>query len=159
MRADVNISVREAGCETLGTRTEMKNLNSFRAIARAIEGETARQIALIEAGEKVIQETRRWDDGKGESFTMRSKEDAQDYRYFPDPDLVPVFVSEEFLAEIKGRQPEFREAKMERYQREFDIPAYDIDIITSERYISDYFDRNKNVVDRYELLIKKINEL
>ena len=140
MRADVNISVREAGCETLGTRTEMKNLNSFRAIARAIEGETARQIALIEAGEKVIQETRRWDDGKGESFTMRSKEDAQDYRYFPDPDLVPVLVFEKFLAEIKDRQPEFREAKMERYQREFDIPAYDIDIITGSKHMADLFE-------------------
>ncbi len=140
MRADVNISVREAGTAQLGTRTEMKNLNSFRAIARAIEGETARQIALIEAGGQVIQETRRWDDGKGESYTMRSKEDAQDYRYFPDPDLVPVIVTEEFLAEIKRRQPEFREEKIARYREEFDIPEYDIDIITSSKHMADLFE-------------------
>ena len=90
MRADVNLSVREAGAPEFGTRTEMKNLNSFKAIARAIEGETERQIDLLESGKKVIQETRRWDDNQGESYAMRSKEDAQDYRYFPDPDLVPV---------------------------------------------------------------------
>ena len=89
MRADVNLSVREAGSEAFGTRTEMKNLNSFSAIARAIDGERERQIDLLEAGEQVVQETRRWDDEKGESYPMRSKEDAQDYRYFPDPDLTP----------------------------------------------------------------------
>ena len=94
MRADVNLSVREVGAEKFGTRTEMKNLNSFKAIAHAIEGERERQIELIEAGRKVIQETRRWDDNKESSFTMRSKEDAQDYRYFPDPDLTPVVISD-----------------------------------------------------------------
>ena len=111
MRADVNLSVRVAGSDTLGTRTEMKNLNSFKAIARAIEGERTRQIELIEEGKKVIQETRRWDDNKEYSYAMRSKEDAQDYRYFPEPDLVPIVISDEWIAEIKARQPELRTEK------------------------------------------------
>ena len=108
MRADVNLSVREMGAPEFGTRTEMKNLNSFKAIARAIEGERTRQIELIEEGKKVIQETRRWDDNKEYSYAMRSKEDAQDYRYFPEPDLVPIVISDEWIAEIKARQPELR---------------------------------------------------
>ncbi len=140
MRADVNLSIREVGANEFGTRTEMKNLNSFKAIARAIEGETERQIDLIESGEKVIQETRRWDDNKGESYAMRSKEDAQDYRYFPDPDLVPISLTEEYLEEIRKRQPEFREAKMLRYKEEFDLPEYDIDIITASKHMADLFE-------------------
>src|SRR5574344_1482255 len=115
MRADVNLSVREYGAKEFGTRTEMKNLNSFKAIARAIEGETERQIDLLESGQKVVQETRRWDDNKGESYAMRSKEDAQDYRYFPDPDLVPIHISDEWLEQLKAKQPEFKEEKMKRY--------------------------------------------
>lgn len=140
MRADVNLSVREVGSLEYGTRTEMKNLNSFSAITRAIAGERARQIDLIEAGENVIQETRRWDDNVGKSFAMRSKEDAQDYRYFPDPDLVPIVVTEEFLADIKAKQPEFREEKIARYKEEFDIPEYDIDIITGSKHMADIFE-------------------
>lgn len=141
MRADVNLSVREAGAEAFGTRTEMKNLNSFKAIARAIEGERERQIDLLESGRKVIQETRRWDDAKGESYAMRSKEDAQDYRYFPDPDLVPVALDQAFLDEIRAKQPEFREEKMARYRREFDLPDYDIDIITASKRMADLFEQ------------------
>lgn len=140
MRADVNLSIREVGAAEFGTRTEMKNLNSFKAIARAIEGERERQIDLLESGEKVIQETRRWDDNKGESYAMRSKEDAQDYRYFPDPDLVPIEVDEAFLDRIRERQPEFREEKMARYKEEFDIPEYDIDIITGSKRMADLFE-------------------
>lgn len=140
MRADVNLSVRPVGEKKFGTRTEMKNLNSFRSIAAAIEGEKNRQIDLIEAGEAVVQETRRWDDAKEASYAMRSKEDAQDYRYFPDPDLVPVNISEEFLEEIKSRQPEFRTEKMKRYKAEFDIPDYDIDIITGTKHMADIFE-------------------
>ena len=140
MRADVNLSVREVGATEFGTRTEMKNLNSFTAITHAIEGEMNRQIDLIEAGEAVVQETRRWDDGKGESYAMRSKEDAQDYRYFPDPDLVPIRVSQEMIDEIKAREPEFREAKIERYRSEFGIPDYDIDIITGSKQLADIFE-------------------
>lgn len=140
MRADVNLSVREVGTEVFGTRTEMKNLNSFRSIARAIEGERNRQIDLLEAGEKVIQETRRWDDAKETSYAMRSKEDAQDYRYFPDPDLTPISISDEFLEEIRGRQPEFRTEKMKRYRETFDLPDYDIEIITGSKHMADIFE-------------------
>jgi len=140
MRADVNLSVREVGAEKFGTRTEMKNLNSFKAIAHAIEGERERQIELIEVGRKVIQETRRWDDNKESSFTMRSKEDAQDYRYFPDPDLTPVVISDEWIAEVKARQPELRSEKLERYKKEFDIPDYDAQIITNSKHMADLFE-------------------
>ncbi len=140
MRADVNLSVRKAGAKEYGTRTEMKNLNSFKAIKRAIEGERERQIDLLESGEKVVQETRRWDDVKGESYAMRSKEDAQDYRYFPDPDLVPVVIDEAFLERIREKQPEFREEKMVRYKEEFDIPDYDIEIITGSKHMADIFE-------------------
>ena len=140
MRADVNLSVREVGAEKFGTRTEMKNLNSFKAIAHAIEGERERQIELIEAGRKVIQETRRWDDNKESSFTMRSKEDAQDYRYFPDPDLTPVVISDEWIAEVKARQPELRSEKLERYKKEFDIPDNDAQIITNSKHMADLFE-------------------
>ena len=140
MRADVNISVREKGAAGLGTRTEMKNLNSFHAIRHAIEGESARQIGLIESGEKIVQETRRWDEQKGMSYTMRSKEDAQDYRYFPDPDLVPVHISEEWIGQIRAKQPELREAKMARYKETFGIPDYDIRIITDSKHMADLFE-------------------
>ncbi len=140
MRADVNLSVREAGSQKLGTRTEMKNLNSFHAIARAIEGERNRQIDLLESGQAVVQETRRWDDAKGVSYAMRSKEDAQDYRYFPDPDLPPVCIDDGFLAEIRSRQPEFRTEKQARYKAEYDIPDYDIEIITGSKHMADLFE-------------------
>ena len=140
MRADVNLSVREVGAKEFGTRTEMKNLNSFKAITHAIEGERERQIELLESGKEVVQETRRWDDAKEYSYAMRSKEDAQDYRYFPDPDLVPVYISDEWLEQIRLRQPEFREAKMARYREEFDIPEYDIGIITDSKHMADLFE-------------------
>ncbi len=140
MRADVNLSVREAGSGEMGTRTEMKNLNSFKAIARAIEAERARQIDLLEEGKEVVQETRRWDDEKGYSYAMRSKEDAQDYRYFPEPDLVPVSISEEWLEEIRARQPEFRTEKQKRYQEEYGLPAYDAEIITGSKRLADLFE-------------------
>ncbi len=140
MRADVNLSVREVGAAEFGTRTEMKNLNSFKAISRAIEGERARQIELVEEGKKVVQETRRWDDNKEYSYAMRSKEDAQDYRYFPDPDLVPVSISDAWIADVKARQPELQEEKAARYKKEFDIPEYDINIITSSKSLADMFE-------------------
>lgn len=140
MRADVNLSIRKKGAEKFGTRTEMKNLNSFRAIARAIEGEKERQIDLLESGKEVIQETRRWDDAKETSYAMRSKEDAQDYRYFPDPDLVPVYISDEWIQAVKEKQPEFRTEKMKRYKEEFDIPDYDIEIITGTKHMADIFE-------------------
>ena len=140
MRADVNLSVREVGAEKFGTRTEMKNLNSFKAIAHAIEGERERQIELIEAGRKVIQETRRWDDNKESSLTLRSKEDAEDFRSFPVTDLTPVVISDEWIAEVKARQPELRSEKLERYKKEFDIPDYDAQIITNSKHMADLFE-------------------
>lgn len=140
MRADVNLSVREAGASEFGTRTEMKNLNSFKAIARAIEGERKRQIELLEEGKKVVQETRRWDDNKESSRAMRSKEDAKDYRYFPDPDLPPVTISDAWIQEIKDRQPELKTEKMARYQEEYGLSAYDADIITGAKHMADIFE-------------------
>lgn len=145
MRVDVNLSVREAGTEAFGVRTEMKNLNSFKAITRAVEGESARQIELLEAGGQVIQETRRWDDNKGCSYPMRSKEDAQDYRYFPEPDLVPLVISDEWIRQVRDKQPEFRTQKQERYKEEFGLPAYDIDIITSSKYLADIFEETVRI--------------
>ena len=140
MRADVNLSVREVGAEEFGTRTETKNLNSFKAIAHAIENERERQIDLIEAGEKVVQETRRWDDTKEYSYPMRSKEDAKDYRYFPDPDLPPIHISDAWIEKIKAEQPELREAKQARYQEEYGLPAYDAGILTESRHLAGLFE-------------------
>ena len=140
MRADVNLSVREVGTEKFGTRTEMKNINSFKAIAHAIEGERERQIELLEMGKAVTQETRRWDDNKESSHAMRSKEDAKDYRYFPDPDLPPIHISSEWIEELKKGLPEFREEKQLRYQEEYGLPAYDAGILTESRHLSDLFE-------------------
>ncbi len=150
MRADVNLSVREAGTEKFGTRTEMKNLNSFRAISRAIEGERRRQIEILEDGGTVVQETRRWDDAKESSYAMRSKEDAQDYRYFPDPDLPPVQISDEWIESIRARQPELRTEKLARYKAEFDIPDYDAKILTSAKRLADIFEETTAILRQAE---------
>lgn len=148
MRADVNISVREVGSPKFGTRTEMKNLNSFKAIAHAIEGERERQIELLEMGRKVVQETRRWDDNKESSHAMRSKEDAQDYRYFPEPDLVPIVVSDEWIAEIKKKQPELRPQRLARYEKEYDIPEYDAKILTESKHMADVFEATTKICNK-----------
>ena len=148
MRADVNLSVREVGTQEFGTRTEMKNLNSFKAIARAIEGERERQIELIEEGKSVIQETRRWDDNKESSHAMRSKEDAQDYRYFPEPDLVPIVVSDEWLQQIRDNQPELHDEKLARYIAEFGLPEYDAQILTSEKKLADLFEATSAICNK-----------
>ena len=148
MRADVNISVREVGSPKFGTRTEMINLNSFKAIAHAIEGERERQIELLEMGRKVVQETRRWDDNKESSHAMRSKEDAQDYRYFPEPDLVPIVVSDEWIAEIKKKQPELRPQRLARYEKEYDIPEYDAKILTESKHMADVFEATTKICNK-----------
>lgn len=140
MRADVNLSVREAGSRVLGTRTELKNLNSFKAIARAIEAEARRQIECLEEGRSLIQETRRWDDNKETSFSMRSKEDARDYRYFPDPDIPPVFISREWTDKVRSAQPELCQQKMLRYRKEFDLPELDIKILTASIGMAEMFE-------------------
>jgi len=139
IRADINLSVRQAGGE-LGVRTETKNMNSFKAIARAIEYETARQIEILEDGGKIVQETRRWDDEKLESYGMRSKENAQDYRYFPEPDLLPMEIDDEWLASVKKNLPELAYQKRERYYRDFKIPESEAMILTVHKNICDLFE-------------------
>lgn len=140
MRADVNLSVREVGSNVLGTRTEMKNLNSFKAIARAIQGERERQMELLEEGKEVEQETRRWDDNKEYSYPMRSKEDAKDYRYFPDPDLPPVVISDDWINRIREKQPELQKEKAIRYEKEYGLSAYDASLLTQSRHMADMFE-------------------
>jgi aspartyl-tRNA(Asn)/glutamyl-tRNA(Gln) amidotransferase subunit B len=140
LRCDVNLSVRPMGSDTLGTRTEMKNLNSFKAIARAIDYEAKRQIELIEEGKRVVQETRRWDENKDATYAMRSKENAQDYRYFPEPDIPPIELDDEYLDGLRRSQPELGEAKRARYQAEYGLPAYDSKMITSDKALADFFE-------------------
>ena len=140
MRADVNLSVREVGTKELGVRTEMKNLSSFRAIRSAIAAERKRQIELLESGEAVVQETRRWDEDKETSFAMRSKEDAKDYRYHPEPDLLPVRIGEEWIERVRKALPEFRDEKIKRYKQQYDLPEYDIDLITESKALADLFE-------------------
>ncbi|NLI57107.1 MAG: Asp-tRNA(Asn)/Glu-tRNA(Gln) amidotransferase subunit GatB [Clostridium sp.] len=139
-RADVNLSVRKKGENKLGTRTEMKNLSSFRAVVRAIEGEAARQIEEIEAGRVIVQETRRWDEGKNMSYSMRSKEEARDYRFFPEPDLLPVEVDEKWREEIKNTLPELPRDRKKRYINDFSLPEYDASILTSSKMLADFFE-------------------
>lgn len=145
LRADVNLSVRERGAKEYGVRTEMKNLNSFKAITRAIESERERQIDAIESGEKIVQETRRWDDSKGISYAMRSKEDAQDYKYFPEPDIPPIEISDKWLASIEKTMPELPDAKKARYINELGLPEYDTGIITGSIYLVDLFEETAEV--------------
>ena len=140
LRADVNVSVRKRGETKLGTRTEMKNMNSFRSIVRAIEYEVDRQIDVIENGGKIDQETLRWDDVSGKTFPMRDKEDAQDYRYFPDPDLVAIKLSEEYIENIKNSLPELPESRKERYLQEYKLSEKDAKLITASKYLSDLFE-------------------
>ena len=140
LRADVNVSIRPRGETKFGTRTEMKNMNSFRSIVRAIEYEVDRQIAVVESGGKVEQETLRWDDVSGKTFSMRDKEDAQDYRYFPDPDLVSIKISEEYIENIRKALPELPESRMKRYIEEYELSQKAADILTGSKYYSNMFD-------------------
>jgi len=140
LRADVNVSVRKKGEEKLGTRTEMKNMNSFRSIVRAIEYEANRQIDVLEEGGVIEQTTLRWDDVSGKTFPMRDKEDAQDYRYFPDPDLVAIRLSEEYIQNIKNNLPELPESRRIRYIEEFGLTEKDAKLITASKHLSDLFE-------------------
>ena len=140
LRADVNVSVRKKGETKLGTRTEMKNMNSFRSIVRAIEYEVDRQIDVIEDGGIIEQETLRWDDVSGKTFPMRDKEDAQDYRYFPDPDLVAIKLSDEYIENIQKSLPELPESRKQRYLDEYNLSQKDANLITSSKYLSDLFE-------------------
>lgn len=141
LRCDCNVSVRPKGQAEFGTRCEIKNVNSFRFIERAINSEVQRQIELIEDGGKVIQQTRLYDPNKDETRAMRSKEEANDYRYFPDPDLLPVLISEEFLAATRATLPELPPQKRERFQSQFGLSAYDASVLASSREQADYFEQ------------------
>ena len=140
LRADVNVSVRKKGETKYGTRTEMKNMNSFRSIVRGIEYEVERQIEVLENGEKVEQETLRWDDVSGRTFSMRDKEDAQDYRYFPDPDLVAIKLSEEYIENIKNNLPELPESRRKRYLEEYKLTEKEANLLTASKYTSNLFE-------------------
>ena len=139
-RADVNVSVRKKGASEYGTRTEMKNMNSFRAITRAIEYESERQIDVLEDGGKIEQETLRWDDVSGKTFPMRDKEDAQDYRYFPDPDLVAIRLSDEYINNIKDNLPEMPESRRARYIEDFKLSEKEARLLTASKYLSNIFE-------------------
>ena len=140
LRCDVNLSVRPKGCDRLGTRTEMKNLGSFKAIAKAIEYEANRQISVLESGGTVLQETRRWDEEKNISVSMRTKEDARDYRYFPEPDIPPVVLSEEYVQRLRCAQPELAHEKQERYRADWNLPEYDAQMLTADRHLAAFFE-------------------
>ena len=140
LRCDANISLRPVGQKTLGTRTELKNLNSFRFVQRAIEHEVERQTQILEQGDQVTQETRLYDSAKGTTFSMRSKEEAHDYRYFPEPDLVPVVVDNEWIEKIRETLPELPEQKRERFVGEYDIPEYDAGVLTTSRAMANYYE-------------------
>ena len=141
LRCDVNVSVRPEGQEEFGERTEMKNLNSFRAVYRAIEYEASRQISILEEGGKILRETRRWDDGLGRSFAMRTKEQAQDYRYFPEPDLPPVEKDDEWVEMIRKDIPELPAQKQKRVVEEFGLPEYDAEILTTSIDLARFFEK------------------
>lgn len=140
MRFDVNLSIREKGSEVLGTRTEMKNLNSFRALIRAVQYESKRQIIELKKGREIIQETRKWDDAKGVSSSLRSKEEAHDYRYFPEPDLVPIVLEPSYIEKIKSELPELPEAKKKRYVDEYKLPEYDAGVLTTTGVTARFFE-------------------
>lgn len=145
-RCDANVSVRPAGSEALGTRCEIKNLNSFRFLERAIDYEVARQIDILESGGSITQETRLYDADRDETRTMRSKEDAHDYRYFPDPDLLPVIIPQEWIDQIREKLPELPKDKRHRYIQDFGLQAYDAKILTAARELADYFEQMVSVL-------------
>lgn len=149
-RADVNVSVRRKGTKEFGTRTEMKNMNSFRSIIRAIEYEADRQIEVIENGGKIDQETLRWDDVSGKTFSMRDKEDAQDYRYFPEPDLVAIRLSEEYIENIKNNLPELPESRKSRYMNEIGLSEKDSRLLTTSKYLSNMFEEASEICKNHK---------
>lgn len=141
LRCDVNLSVRKKGTEAFGTRTEMKNLNSFQFIVKAIEYEYKRQVEAIESGEKIIQETRRFDANSGKTYSMRTKENANDYRYFPDPDLPPIKLTDEKIAELQAQIPRLPDARKKEYMEKYGLSAYDGEVLTTDMALADYFEQ------------------
>ncbi len=166
MRCDCNVSVRKKGTEKFGTKVELKNINSFRFVEKAIEYEIHRQIDAIETGEKIKQETRLYDPTKNRTFAMRSKEEAHDYRYFPDPDLLPTMVDDAWLAKIKSSLPELPLARAQRFQSEYQLPAYDSFVLTTEKTLADYFEevaagaKNPKAASNWVMteLLRELNE-
>ncbi len=146
LRCDANISLRPAGTDALGVKTELKNMNSFKNVQKALEFEIRRQRALLERGESVVQETRLWDAGRNVTISMRGKEEAHDYRYFPDPDLVPIAIDNEWIDSVRGSLPELPEAKRERFMRDYGLSSYDAQVLTGSKPLADYFE---SVVDAY----------
>lgn len=150
MRCDCNVSVRKVGAEKFGTKVEIKNINSFRFVEKAIEFEIERQVDLVERGEKIIQETRLWDPDKNKTFSMRTKEDAQDYRYFPDPDLLPVILTESMIAKIRGSLPELPLARAKRFVSAHGLPEYDAFVLTAERELADFYEQTTKVCNNHK---------
>jgi aspartyl-tRNA(Asn)/glutamyl-tRNA(Gln) amidotransferase subunit B len=150
MRCDCNVSVRKAGAEKFGTKVEIKNINSFRFVEKAIEYEIERQIDLIERGEKISQETRLYDPDKNRTFSMRTKENAQDYRYFPDPDLQPIIVTADMIQKMKTELPELPRARSERFKKDHGLPDYDALVLTTERDLADYYEATAKVCKNYK---------
>ena len=167
LRCDANVSVRPRGARALSTRTEIKNLNSFRNVARAVEHEIARQVALVESGGEVVQETRLWNAERGETAPMRSKEDAHDYRYFPEPDLPPLVVSSEWVEESRASLPELPAERRRRFATEYALPGYDAGVLTQERDVAEYFEAaarasgNAKAVSNWVMteVLRKLKEL
>ena len=139
-RCDANISLRPKGREALGVKTELKNMNSFRNVQRALDFEIRRQTALLDQGEKIVQETRLWDTARGVTSSMRGKEEAHDYRYFPDPDLIPLVIDSQWIEEIRASLPELPESKKERFIREYGIPEYDAEVLTTSKPLANYYE-------------------
>jgi len=166
LRCDANISIRPKGATKLGTKTEVKNMNSFRGVERAIEYEIARQIDLLEDGKEIIQQTLLWNADTNTAHPMRSKEDSHDYRYFPDPDLIPVVLSEEYINEVRANLPELPEKRKERFMEKYQIPLYDAGVLTQSKSIADYFEQVTARTKEYKLasnwvmvdLMKVLNE-
>jgi aspartyl-tRNA(Asn)/glutamyl-tRNA(Gln) amidotransferase subunit B len=150
LRCDCNVSVRKVGEEKLGTKVELKNINSFRFVEKAIEYEIDRQIDLVERGDKIIQETRLYDPDKNRTFSMRTKEDAQDYRYFPDPDLLPILLSDEYISNIKKSLPELPQNRILRLQTSHGLPEYDATVLTSEKEIAEYYEQTAKTCGNYK---------
>ena len=150
LRADVNVSIMPKGSNKFGTRTETKNMNSFRSIVREIEYEVNRQVEILDNGGKIIQETLRWDDVSGKTFSMRNKENAEDYRYFPEPDLLPIRLSEEYIQNIKNNLPEMPESRKERYIKEYGISEKDANKLIVSKYISNLFEKASAICSNYK---------
>jgi aspartyl-tRNA(Asn)/glutamyl-tRNA(Gln) amidotransferase subunit B len=151
-RCDANISLRPKGQKALGVKTELKNMNSFRNVQKALDFEIRRQTALLDQGDRVIQETRLWDAARGVTASMRGKEEAHDYRYFPDPDLVPLVVDPQWVEKIRASLPELPDQKKDRFIRDYEIPEYDAEILTSSKALANYYEECLNAYNKPKIV-------